>query len=298
MVAAPSRTATSSESWGVEALVLSRTSGLHRYCRLSWHLGRLGCVTALEYRTDLMLGLCSTVLLQTSSLLLIGVVLSNFGRLDGWTLPALAMLLGLRSLAHGIFVTFFNSLRGIAGVIRNGEVDRMLLRPVNVLFQIGYGGKIEFRGVGDFLAGIGYVAYATKGMGLRWTPELAAVFVIIVVSGVLIEAAIYTMTGVLAFWTMQDTALRQVAWILHERFILYPVQIYGTVLRTVLTFVVPFAFINCYPAEIFLSASAVGVPQGLRPALGYLTPGVALACSLVAGAFWGWASRRYVSTGS
>ena len=269
-----------------------------RYARLFWHLGRIGCLTALEYRTDLGLGLFSTMVLQLSSLLLIGVVLSHFQGLDGWTLPGIALLLGLRSLSHGIFVTFLNSLRGIAVTIRNGEMDRMLVRPINVLFQLGYGGKVEFRGVGDFLAGVGYAAYASAGLHIHWTPGLAALFAAVVLAGVAIETAVYTATGVVAFWTMQDIALRQVTWILNENFILYPLQMYGAFLRFVLTFLVPFAFINYYPAGIFLAAAPGSLPLGLRPGVGYLAPAVAAVCVALSVVLWNWACRRYASTGS
>lgn len=273
-------------------------ASVRRYVSLSWHLGRTGCIRALEYRVDLVLGITTTLLMQSIGLLLVGIVLGNFQSLAGWSLAGIALLMGLRSLSHGLFVTFLNPLRGVQDVIRRGDLDRLLLRPIGILYQVGYGGNIEFRGVGDFIAGLGYMAYATAGLHLHWTPTLLGLLALIVIAGIALEAALYTGMGLVAFWTMQDAALRQLAWLFHEELILYPISIYSHALRFALTFVLPFAFVNYYPAGIFLAASPGGVPLGLRPGVGYLAPAVAALALGVMAWLWAHAMRRYESTGS
>ena len=61
-------------------------------------------------------------------------------------------------------------------------------------------------------------------------------------------------------------------------------------------FVLPFAFMNYFPATFLLSKQDTGL--GLNPLVGLLTPAVGLAWSLVAYAFWRTGLRHYQGTGS
>jgi ABC-2 type transport system permease protein len=201
-------------------------------------------------------------------------------------------------MSHGIFVAFLNPVRGVQNKIRRGELDRMLLRPMSVLYQAAYGGTVELLGFGDFIVGFGYLVFAAIGLHMRWDAGLVTFLVVTVLSGVAIEFAVYLASGVVAFWTLQDSPLYALTYLLHERLALYPISMYGHVLQVLMSWVVPIAFINYYPAAVFFAHSSLGMPPGISTSLAWLTPVIAAVSVAVACGMWRLALRRYESTGS
>lgn|GEM_PF-3124656 len=269
-----------------------------RYGNLSWHLGRAGYLSSTRDRVDLILGIVTNVVRQSVSLALIGIVLAHFQVLKGWNLPAIALLIGLRSMSHGVFVAFLNPIRGIQNQIRRGELDRMLLRPMSVLYQAAYGGTVELLGFGDFLVGFGYFIYAMIGLRVHWSVWLTLFVFVTIFSGLLIEFAIYLASGVVAFWTLQDSPLYALTYLLHERLALYPISMYNGALQFVMSWVMPIGFINFFPAAIFFAHGNLPMPAGLSVESGLLTPLIALLSAALSVALWRVAVRRYESTGS
>ena len=83
---------------------------------------------------------------------------------------------------------------------------------------------------------------------------------------------------------------------LEQDFTRYPISIYTRGVRIVLTYVLPFAFMNYFPATYFLQKGDTGL--SLNPQVGLLTPAIGLAWVFVAYAFWRVGLRHYQGTGS
>ncbi|MBP9839264.1 MAG: ABC-2 family transporter protein, partial [Proteobacteria bacterium] len=71
----------------------------------------------------------------------------------------------------------------------------------------------------------------------------------------------------------------------------YPISIFNRVIQTILTCIVPFAFVAFYPATHFLNHSGYQV-------FCYATPIVSIVCIFVARYFWEIGVANYSSTGS
>ena len=74
----------------------------------------------------------------------------------------------------------------------------------------------------------------------------------------------------LSFWFIRIDTLRWVVMSLEQDFTRYPISIYRRGVRIVLAFVLPFAFMNYFPATYFLQKAETGLH--LNPAVGLLTP--------------------------
>ena len=75
------------------------------------------------------------------------------------------------------------------------------------------------------------------------------------------------------------------------RFIDLPLDVYHPAISFVLTFIVPIAFINYYPAELFLG-------KGVFMQFAYLTPIIGIISFIIAYGFWKYGIKNYTSTGS
>jgi ABC-2 type transport system permease protein len=83
---------------------------------------------------------------------------------------------------------------------------------------------------------------------------------------------------------------------LEQEFSRYPISIYQRGVRVVLAFVLPFAFMNYFPATYLLHKSEDGLH--LNPGVGLLTPLVGVLVFALGYAFWRAGIDRYQGTGS
>ena len=83
---------------------------------------------------------------------------------------------------------------------------------------------------------------------------------------------------------------------LEQDFSRYPISIYQRGVRVVLAFMLPFAFMNYFPATFLLHKTEDGLH--LNPAVGLLTPVVGVVCLALAYTFWRFGLNRYQGTGS
>ncbi|HEV8020045.1 MAG TPA: ABC-2 family transporter protein, partial [Candidatus Lustribacter sp.] len=89
---------------------------------------------------------------------------------------------------------------------------------------------------------------------------------------------------------------RWVAMGLEQDFTRYPISIYGRGVQVVMAFILPFAFMNYFPATFFLQKSDAGLH--LNPAIGLLTPAIGLVWYGAAYLFWRFGLKHYQGTGS
>jgi ABC-2 type transport system permease protein len=76
-------------------------------------------------------------------------------------------------------------------------------------------------------------------------------------------------------------------------FVTYPITIYATAIQVVLTVVVPFAFVNFYPAAVLLGKDGQAFPGWV----GWLTPVVGLVMFGLAYRVWMRGIDRYQGAG-
>jgi ABC-2 type transport system permease protein len=178
--------------------------------------------------------------------------------------------------------------------VREGRFDRFLVRPLDALFQVL---TVPQQIVPDGLVlGVATLAVATVAANVR-VDWLFLVFVpLVVFGGALIDLGISLAVATCSFWLVRVDTLRWVVMSLEQDFTRYPISIYTRGVRIVLTFVLPFAFMNYFPATFFLQKADTGLH--FNPAIGLLTPAIGLAWLAVAYAFWLVGLRHYQGTGS
>ena len=96
---------------------------------------RINVLTTLEYRENFLIWFAFTFIYHGTSVLALWIVLNRFPEMNGWTFRDMAFLYGLWMVAHALHNTFFSTVGDIPEHIRDGEFDRLLVRPLDTLFQ-------------------------------------------------------------------------------------------------------------------------------------------------------------------
>jgi ABC-2 type transport system permease protein len=255
---------------------------------------RINLLTMLEYRANFLMWFFFTIAYHGVALAALYVTMRQFPSMNGWDFRQMFFLYALWMTGHELHNSFFFTIVSVPEYIREGRFDRFLVRPLDTLFQvITVPQQIVPDGLVLAIVTL-WLATSVAGVRVDWT---YVIFVpLVAAGGALIDFGISLAIATVAFWFVRVDTLRWVVMSLEQDFTRYPISIYTRGVRIVLTFVLPFAFMNYFPATYFLQKPETGLH--LNPAAGLLTPAVGLAWAGVAYAFWRVGLRHYQGTGS
>lgn len=262
--------------------------------RLYFKMIRVSMLARLQYRADFITGAVGVIIWNAASLGLIGILINQFGHLNGWTIWELVFLYSLWNLGHSLFSLLFWHINSLEDYLIEGTFDLFLIRPVSPLLQF-FGREIHYMGLADVLIGVTGVSLAYANLGLHWDGVQWIFFVLAIISGALIEVTLALMIACTAFWTGRSRAGFSVMMQFNTLVEQYPVDIFGDWFRVVVTGLLPVAFMNYYPALMLLDKID---PNSTWAWLGYASPVVALWLVGLASVTWRLALQRYASSGS
>lgn len=249
---------------------------------------------SLVYRGNVILLIAGSAALQGTQLLFIGVLLSRFGVIAGWSTGQIAFLYGLRLTAHGVGTVFFGQHSATDSVIREGEYDRILLRPAPPLIQL-LTRWFNLGTLGDLALGVGILLTAITLTPIDWTPWLVALTVAAALCGGLLEAGLQIGLAGMSFRLGSTRELKVSVDNALTDFGAYPLPVFGPAGFYALTFALPLAFIAYLPSTIVLGKTAeLLVPVWLAVAAPLAGP-LLLAVSCW---FFMRQSRHYTSPGA
>lgn len=258
-----------------------------------WRMAMAQARSQMQYRANFIASIVSMVLTYGGQFLSLYWLTQRFQTLNGWHLEEIVLLYALAILAWGVCVSFFFSLHGFEDQIRDGTFDRALLRPMNPLLHV-LGSQSPVSGMGQFVFSIVAFLFAIRASGVRLTVVKLVYLLLSAAGGGLIFGAAIILVATLAFWTTRTYTFYWSVIFPMRQLVNYPVSIYHAALQLFLTVVMPFAFVNFFPAHVLLDRT-----NQLRfPVLAWATPGVGLVAIAVAYALWHWGTRFYTGTGS
>lgn len=247
----------------------------------------------MQYRFDFFTQVISAVLSYGGQFVALWWLAERFQHIDGWRIEELLVLYAMMILAWGVCVGTFVHLESFEDFVRDGTFDRALLRPINPLIHV-LGSRSPISGLGQFLFAISVFVFAIMRAGVTLTPAKLVYLVLTALGGGMIFGAAMIMVAAIAFWTTRSYDLFWNIVFPARQLVQYPVSIYSRWLQAILMVVVPFAFINYFPAHVILDRV-----QSLDfPLLAWATPPVGLLALTVAYQFWRWGTRFYTGTGS
>jgi ABC-2 type transport system permease protein len=255
---------------------------------------RINLLTMLEYRANFFMWFGFTIIYHGVALAALYVTMRQFPSMNGWDVRQMFFLYALWMTGHELHNGFFFSIVSVPEYIREGRFDRFLVRPLDTLFQVL---TVPQMGIPDgLLLAIVTLCFATSVAGVRVDWVFLVFVPLIALGGALIELGISLVVATASFWFIRIDTLRWVVMSLEQDFTRYPISIYSRAVQIVLAFLLPFAFMNYFPATYFLQKSDTGLH--LNPIVGLLTPLVGLVWLAVSYAFWRVGLKHYQGTGS
>mgnify|MGYP002235836848 CR=1 FL=1 len=147
-------------------------------------------------------------------------------------------------------ISFFDNLWALGQcLVRKGEFDKYLTRPINPLFHILVE-TFQIDALGELL--VGCILLGTTVSSIAWTLPKFLLFLVCIPFATLIYTSLKIATASIAFWTKQSGAMIYIFYMFND-FAKYPISIYNSLLRWLYQFLfVPLPLRLTYPASYFL----------------------------------------------
>lgn len=275
---------------------------MRRYIRLHKIFIKQDLKKLMEYKVDFLLGAIGFLLTQAVQIFCLGIIFSTIPALcyavngtvvDSWTFNEVLFIYGFSLIPKGIDHLFFDNLWGLGyWIVDKGDFDKYLTRPINSWFYV-LCEKFCVDALGEIIVGISLLVYSTLSMpseiagSINWLRVLPVIAVI--PFAVMIFTSIKTATAAISFWTKRSGHVTHMCYMTNE-FAKYPVKIYNKVVKTAITYFLPFALTAYYPA-IYI----------LRGESGWSLPVTILVSAvlfLISQLIWRRGLRAYESAGS
>mgnify|MGYP001545744526 CR=1 FL=1 len=261
--------------------------------RVAWTLERAALRGQLAYRLHFIVSTFMGVVYQGSGFAFVWVVLRQFHTIAGWTFPELAFLYSLRLLAHATWVVPFNQVDMLSLTVREGRLDRFLVRPLNPLLQV-MTNRFQMNVIGDVIAATALFVIAASTAHVDFSPPHVLYLVLAVVGGALAEGALILAISSLNFRFLETWAAQHLVDNVYLMFGSYPLRVFGAATSWTLTWIVPVAFVAYIPSSMLLGHSG-GLHVNSTIAWG--APAVGVVWFSVAYRVWLWQLRSYQSSG-
>ncbi|VHB93596.1 ABC transporter permease [Streptococcus pyogenes] len=191
-------------------------------------------------------------------------------------------------IPKGIDHLFFDNLWALGQrLVRKGEFDKYLTRPISPLFHVLVE-TFQVDALSELLVGV--ILLVTTAGSIVWTLPKVLLFILVIPFATLIYTSLKIATASISFWTKQSGAVIYIFYMFND-FSKYPMSIYHSFLRWLISFIIPFAFTAYYPASYFLTGQHLLFNIGGLVVVSLLV----LALSLK---LWKWGLDAYESAGS
>lgn len=244
----------------------------------------------MQSKLDFFIGLFGFFLSQMTGIIFLALVFQQIPSLNEWSLEQLLFIYGFAQIPRGLDHLLADNIWMLAWRwIVNGEFDRYMLRPMNLLFQV-ISEKLCPDALGELIIGtILVVRGAAKGVVTVSFLHVLA-FLLSMAAGAVIYTSIKLLFASLAFWVKESAPFLQTAYDMSE-FAKYPIEIYPKAVRFVISWIIPFAFVAYLPASYFLKGTSFLSTIGIECIIAVVFFAVSYRIFIIG-------SRRYESAGN
>lgn len=250
---------------------------------------------AFEYKGAFWAASFSQILWYGVDFLLLWVLVSRFKNLAGWNADEIIFLYSMQLITYAVAGTFlFNSCISLSWRVQSGAFDDSLVVPMNpLLYEIMSNYNTDYiRHI--FLAVVVFIISLIR-LDIKLNLIKVILLLIFLLGGTLIQAGAMLIFSSPNFSIIRGEKLLDLFFYETIVFIRYPITIYPIVLQGILTFLLPYSFINFYPAQYFLDKNDFSI---FHPVLQYMTPVVGCIIFSIGVFLWNNGLKKYQSTGS
>ena len=223
-----------------------------RYFRLIWHLARYTLSRELAFRSNFLVKVSVEVLWLAILIAFFKTIFARTHSLAGWSEPDYFFFIGCYFALNGLIETlFFENCNEFAELVRTGDLDFLLLRPIDEQFLVSLR-RIDWGTAPNVLMGAALMAVALVQKGWGFDLMRVVTFLITFGCGIAIGYSFMLILTTLSVWLVRNQSLMEMWW-LFSSLARYPREIYqgkwAEPLGRFFTYAVPILVVSNVPAN-------------------------------------------------
>ena len=155
----------------------------------------------MQYKASFFMTVLGQFLVSFTVFLEIWFLFSRFHSVEGFTFAEVLICFSVVLLAFSLTECFVRGFDVFPRLIKSGELDRILVRPRSVVFQV-LTSFIEFSRLGRLLQAVAVLCYAVPMCGVVWTWDKVLTVVLMILGGICIFSALFVLYAGISFFTI------------------------------------------------------------------------------------------------
>jgi ABC-2 type transport system permease protein len=256
------------------------------YSRIWYVMSRNAFMVMLSNKGAFFIFLTGKIIRFTFFVMFLFFFVQGVGGVVGYDTTQMLFIFLTFNLIDVIGQFLFREVYRFRSLLVSGDFDLILAKPTNALFRVLMGGTdiIDLVTIPPLLLAVIYV-----GAKLNPTPADVALYILLIINGLVIATAFHIGVIAMGILTMEiDHSIM----IFRDMLNLgrFPIEIYKQPLRAILTFLIPVGIMITLPARMIMGmATPVGV------AMSFIVAALSIFIALK---FWNRALRSYTSASS
>jgi ABC-2 type transport system permease protein len=272
-----------------------------RYLRLLFALGRYALQRELIFRGNFLTRVAVEVLWLGILLVFYHAVFTRTDVVATWTQEEYLFFVGCQVALGGIIETFFlENCSSFAELVRSGDLDFYLLKPIDEQFLITCH-SIDWATAPNVLLGVVIMVASLAEMGWAFDPVQVVLFALLFGCGVVLAYSFLLMLASTSVWLVRNQSLYEMWW-LFTSLMRYPREIFkgpwASPLGWFFTFIIPVIVVVNVPAHIMVKRLLDPTSAEFDPWLVVYTAAAAVVLLVGSRKFFRLALRRYRSASS
>lgn len=208
----------------------------------------------LEYKSSLILNFLSHFGLFFTYYFLIIALFQKFDNIVGWNMYEVLLCFAIIHFGFTFNEVFFRGVDKFEEFIIDGSLDRLLLRPHNVLFQVVCS-KMDIMKFTRLIQAVIILFIALFNLNIEMNFINIYIILMMLICSILIFFALFLIMASYCFITVEGLEVKNLMTDGGKHMAQYPIGIFKKGFLFVFTFIIPYGSVNYYPLLYLLGKS-------------------------------------------
>ena len=216
-----------------------------RYLKLLATYLKVNLKSLAVYDLDFYFAIAGMIIQNVLNIVALRFIFNIVPHIKGYSFAQLLLTYALATLAFAIFRCFFINALNISDYIHDGRLDTILIKPVNPLFQL-VNERVDEDAWGDLIVALLLLIIVDMQLHNPWYITVMFIFISLFTSLIFLGLAV--LGNIVA---LLSNGLANLAETTFDFFDMskYPLAIYSSALRIIMTFILPIGWVASIPQE-------------------------------------------------
>lgn len=205
----------------------------------------------LEYKASFIINFISQFFIFFTYYFLIIALFQKFDNIKGFNVYEVLLCFSIIQFGFAFNEVFFRGLDKFETFIIDGSLDRLLMRPQGVLFQV-LSSKMELTKISRIIQSLIILIISLLNLNIEWSLLKIYILIMMFISAVVIFFGLFLLMASYCFITVQGLEVKNLMTDGGKHLAQYPIGIFKKSFIFIFSFIIPYAFVNYYPLLCFL----------------------------------------------